>query len=338
MNSKLADLAFSYNQTQGDRMQSRERLQQVFHRYAHASESSVLEAAAATGAIDALFLEDQVDLQAVTPQMQEAFELANPGHHIDELANITPQAAQGWLNNWKGKYFEVVVRDELNSGAAVGQLQLEPDQVAVIPLDPSQPGWDLQILNGDGTVAEEIQLKATKSVGYVKEALDKYPNITILTTEEAADPFNEMIVNSEIQNSSLDAAIRAPMEELLDGPLEELSETILPGLPFVLIATTQGAKVLMGRQTFQIAANKALDRSAKTGAAIGVGALVALAGAGILSLPATFLTRLGVDRIRAFRLLQSKLEWDSILIRALARPHPSLRDTKAVRSRNMQEL
>ena len=53
-------------------------------------------------------------------------------------------------------------------------------------MDPSQPGWDIQILNADGTVDQVLQAKATESVSYVKEALEKYPDIEIVTTEEVA--------------------------------------------------------------------------------------------------------------------------------------------------------
>lgn len=86
------------------------------------------------------------------------------------------------------------------------------------------------------------------------------------------------------------------LEDLLDGPIEELLETVLPGLPFALIAVGEGRKVLMGRKTFDIAMQDELSRAVKSGAAIGAGALVAFLDGGLLSIPASFLTRMGIDR------------------------------------------
>lgn len=55
---------------------------------------------------------------------------------------------------------------------------------------------------------------------------------------------------------------------------------------------------MIGRQTFQQAINKSLERSIKSGASIGVGALVYWLDGGLLSLPATLLTRIGIDRVK----------------------------------------
>ena len=107
---------------------------------------------------------------------------------------------------------------------------------------------------------------------------------------------DDLVFPSGSSNADVEAQVAAPMEELLDSPLEEFAEMVLPGLPFVLIAATEGRKVLMGRQAFQEAVNRSLERATKTGAAIGVGAVAVLAGAGVVSLPATFLTRMGIDR------------------------------------------
>ena len=92
--------------------------------------------------------------------------------------------SKGFLSAWKGKYFEVLVRDELNAGEWVGDIHLEPGQTALLAESAIQPGWDLQIINSDGSVAQELQLKATESLSYVKEALERYPDIGVLTTDE----------------------------------------------------------------------------------------------------------------------------------------------------------
>ena len=102
------------------------------------------------------------------------------------------------------------------------------------------------------------------------------------------------------------------MEDLLDGPIEELLETVLPGLPFALIAVGEGRQVLMGRKTFDIAMKDGLSRAVKSGVAIGAGALVVFLDGGLLSIPTSFLARLGIDRYqtmgRSILLLDRRIE------------------------------
>ena len=66
----------------------------------------------------------------------------------------------------------------------------------------------------------------------------------------------------------------------------------------------------MGRQTLQRALDRSLERGAKSAAAISVGALVVFLDAGIISLPATFATRLTIDRFQVYKGLSRRLEAD----------------------------
>ena len=314
MGNDLDEVCNRYADLYGEDVRSTGRLRELYDHFGRRSEASLLDAVAATAAIDAFFLSDQLDLGQVTPQMEKAFGLAT-GKMLADLHDLPPEAAKGWLNAWKGKFFEVVVDDKLNAGEQVGDLRLGPGQVSRLAERPTQPGWDLEIVNADGSIAEQVQLKATHSLGYVKEALEKYPGIRVLATEEAASDQIDAILTSGISNEAIEGQVAAPLAGLLDSPVEELFENIAPGLPFVLIATTEGARVLMGRQTFQRAMESALRRGTRTGAAMGAGALVALAGAGMLSLPVAFLTRLGIDRhqigsglVRKLRSDRSQLE------------------------------
>ena len=68
----------------------------------------------------------------------------------------------------------------------------------------------------------------------------------------------------------------------------------------------------MGRKTFDIAMKDGLSRAVKSGVAIGAGALVAFFDGGLLSIPASILTRLGIDRYqimgRSILLLDRRIE------------------------------
>ena len=295
MDNKLNSLANQYQNNRVSGQSVRDAIGELYQHYIKKNEQALLDAAAAATAVSAIFLTDQIDMSQVTPQMAEAFSLAYPNVDISSLAGRSPDEIEGFLWAWKGKYFEVLVRDKLNAGEWVGDIHLEPGQTAMLAESATQPGWDLQIVNSDGSIAQELQLKATESLSYVKEALERYPDIDVLATDEVGDAA-ENIFSGGFSDQALEDTIRAPMEDLLDGPIEELLETVLPGLPFALIAIGEGRQVLMGRKTFDIAIQDGLSRAIKSGVAIGAGALVAFLDGGLLSIPTSILTRLGIDR------------------------------------------
>jgi hypothetical protein len=323
MAHSIEALAAQYRSSRASAQSAREVMADLYKRYIKEREQSLMDAAAAAAAVNALFLADRIDMSQVTPQMEEAFRLAYPNMNLATLADRSPEQVEGFLSAWKGKYFEVIVRDDLNAGEWVGDIHLNPGQAAVLAESATQPGWDLQILDADGSVAHDIQLKATQSLGYVKEALERYPDIDVLTTDEVLDAGGDAvqgIFSSGFSDSALEDTIHAPMEALLDSPLEELVETVLPGLPFVLITVGEGRQVLMGRKSFELAMQDGLFRAAKTGAAIGVGALVVFLDGGLLSIPASFLTRLGFDRYSVMNRTSGHLEKRILRLQELRQP------------------
>jgi hypothetical protein len=252
--------------------------------------------------------------------MSEAFRLTFPNKSIEDMNSASPESARGWLSAWKGKLFEVEVRDRFNAGETIGDLKPEPGQYARLFLSPTHPGSDLEILNADGTIANELQLKATELIRPIREALEKYPDINILTTSEVAVKLPDTVLDSGISESRLEESLSKPLDDLLDTPTEELAETVLPGLPFVVIVTTEGRKVLAGRQTVQKAVNRSVERGMKSGVAFGVGyTLAALTGAGIVSLSATFAARIGINRYQILKALFDRLETDIQTIQTLVK-------------------
>jgi hypothetical protein len=296
MDCNLKALADLYSKKYAQDYLSKDKLFKAYEKYVIDHQQSILSVAASTMAVNGLFLYDTIDENAVTSQMQEAFDLAFPNLDIAQLEKYDAVALTGIISSWKGKLFEIELRDRLNSGEYIGEIQLGAGQRAELAVDPSQPGWDIQILNADGTVDQVLQAKATESVSYVKEALEKYPDIEIVTTEEVATRWAEDIIDSERSDEELEKEIMAPMKDLLDSGLEDFAELISPWLPVVVIAVTEGKQVMIGKQTLQVALNNSLDRAIKSGASIGVGGLLAMLGAGMLSLPGSLLIQIGLDR------------------------------------------
>ncbi len=304
MNPAMVRLAEQYRSQHGENKNAWNELRNLAHAFAKQREQALLDAAAAALAVGTIFHADGIDMSAVTPQMREAFSLAFPDKDIEALADYSPQELEGIVSAWKGKLFEVIVRDQLNAGEWVGDIYLREGQQAVLAEAANQPGWDLQILNADGTVAQELQIKATESLSYVKEALERFPHIDVITTEEVGSILSENFTDvhtAGISNEQLEQAIREPMTSLFDTGWEEVFETVLPFLPWVIITVGEGRHVLVRRKSLERAFSDVLERSIKTGVAIGAGAAAAfLFDAGIVSIPVTIATRLGIDRYQTF--------------------------------------
>lgn len=236
----------------------------MYARYLKQREQTILDAAASGVALDAMLSVGNVDLDKITPQMAEAFHLAYPHEELSSLAGQTPEQLAGFVNAWKGKLFEVEVRDRLTAGEWVGDLHLEPGQAVELAASATQPGWDLAIHDADGSVVDHLQLKATESLAYVKHALEQYPDTHVLTTSEvtadAGDHLHGMVSTADISDDSLTAAVTEPLSGLLDS---SVLDTLLPGLPLALIGLTEGYGVITGKRSSGRALKRAASRAGK---------------------------------------------------------------------------
>ena len=106
------------------------------------------------------------------------------------------------------------------------------------------------------------------------------------------------LIDSGMSNDDLHDAVSAPLENLGDHGLLGLLDDVAPFIPFVIIITTEGRRVMMGKKTFETALEHVFERAMKTGAAMAVGAIVIWLDGGFLSIPASILTRLSIDRYR----------------------------------------
>lgn len=83
------------------------------------------------------------------------------------------------------------------------------------------------------------------------------------------------------------------------GLMAELSESVCSALPFVVIAATEGTKVLLGRKPGMTGVKDGAYRMVKTGAAMGVGSVVASAAGFWAAIPAAMGVRAIFDRYRS---------------------------------------
>lgn len=149
---------------------------------------------------------------SVSYDMQRAYELAYPNvsamrSFSEQINGLDAQELEGFVAGLKGKLFELQYVRYLNDG------HLPDGFVAVIAPSANNPGWDIAVLGPDGSIKDTIQAKATESLSYVKEALDKHPQIDVVTTSEVyshllLQGFADDVIDSGIRESTLDFLVQ----------------------------------------------------------------------------------------------------------------------------------
>lgn len=162
------------------------------------------------------FLHSYAFTGKIPDEVLRAYELAYPLKSQSEglediIENYDDAELTGIVNGIKGKLFELRYVDYLNDGHIPDGYQ------AILAESATNPGWNIAVLGADDSVAEEIQLKATDSVSYVKAALERYPEINVATTEEvynslAMQGITDNLVNSGISNEELEQVVYEALE------------------------------------------------------------------------------------------------------------------------------
>ena len=240
------------------------------------------------------------------PQLVEAFGMQYPNVPIESLRGASKQRLTGLAQGVKGKYFEVLAKDRLNDGESVGELSLEPGQVARLAESPTQQGWDVEIVNQDGTLDEALQLKATESMSYVKTALDENPDIRVVVPSELKDEAADsaQLISTDISNAFLENEVGDQLGELSESGLEnaldeagELAFDSIPGISLLIIGATEGRKVLTGRATVEEAVRSGRGRMGKAFAFSTIAAAINATPAAPISVPTTVALKIAEGRM-----------------------------------------
>lgn len=149
----------------------------------------------------------QMLYSGIPADVQEAFEKAYPNlaaenSFIDTWSSYDDYEARlGFVNGIKGKLFEIKYVEHLNEN-------LEPGYVAAMSNNPINEGWDIKITGPNNEVENLLQLKATTTVSHVKEAIDKYPEIDVVTLSDLQGQLSSInsinsVTASNISNEDL---------------------------------------------------------------------------------------------------------------------------------------
>lgn len=106
-----------------------------------------------------------------------------------------PDKLAGLISGIKGKLFEIDYVNWLNHG------HLPAGLTANLADSANNPGWDIAIHDGHGNVAEFLQLKATESLSYVRDAIAAHPEIDVVVPHEL---YNRLVDHPELVDHVLD--------------------------------------------------------------------------------------------------------------------------------------
>ena len=103
------------------------------------------------------------------------------------------------------------------------------------------------------------------------------------------------------------------------GLLDEsgMIDALSAAAPFAIIAVTEQMKVIMGRKTGKAGFSDAVQRMVKTGAAMGVGALAAVAAGPVAAVPAAMGTRALLSHYKSKSMLGLRVQERTGRLRAL---------------------
>ena len=170
--------------------------------------------------VGGLLLSEILAARSVPPEIEAAYTAAFPDlaatRSISEsVSAFDSDQLPGLLAGIKGKLFELRYVDLLNK-------ELLPDgYVAELATSATQPGWDIAVAGPDGSVSGVLQAKATDSASYVREALERYPEIDVVTTDEVysqlllSGPVEDLIP-SGISNAALEESVLAAADSTVE--------------------------------------------------------------------------------------------------------------------------
>lgn len=179
------------------------------------------------------------------------------------LSQYSPSQLKGISNNVKGIYHEIRFVEAENTD--------NDDIEAELYELTNHPGADVRLINTVTGEVTDIQLKATNSVHYVGEHMDRYPDIDVLATEEVSGSLSG-VKSSGFSNEDLTNDVSNTLNGLTENSNYIESTAATSGL---LSAVLNTKSVLEGKQPVSVATRKTLeDLGVATASAVVIDLLV----------------------------------------------------------------
>ena len=293
---------------------SQDALLELAESYRRRNEREILELAAIAADIAA----DDIISLGLEPdtnrQLLEAYRRYT-NKDFDSLVGQSAEYLEKFRDGLKGIYFEVLVRDRLNAGETLGELKLDNGQYARLG-PPSKEGWDLEIIDRQGDLVENLQLKATTAMKPVRDALKEYEDFRVVVPEEL-DSTADDIIGTSIPHEDIEQPTTAQVEEWSEGAIAdsvdnaaelELLVDIIPVTSALVIVVIEGRRWLTGRATLKEATRSGGGRLARSTAYGGIGTVLSATGLGAAAIPVVMGIRLAHNRLAGQINLQSNLQ------------------------------
>jgi hypothetical protein len=187
--------------------------------------------------------------QAAYPNLSDSISFQERVRELDD------DALTGFLSGVKGKLFEQKYVEYLNDG------NLPSGYAAVLAESATQPGWDIAIEGQNGEIASVLQAKATDSVSYVQDALEKYPNIDVVTTDEV---YSHLVMSGISENITNGAISNVDLVDALGNAVDASELTMNYAPPVFALAFIAYTSYKDESLTLYQKASSAGDRSGKT--------------------------------------------------------------------------
>lgn len=173
----------------------------------------------------------------------------------DKVRELDGDSLAGFISGVKGKLFEQKYVEYLNNG------NLPDGYSAILAESATQPGWDIAIEGANGEIASVLQAKATDSVSYVQDALEKYPSIDVVTTDEV---FSHLVMSGISENITNGSITNVELIDALDDAVDasELAMDYTPplfALAFIAFTSYKDESLTLYEK-----ARSAGDRTGKT--------------------------------------------------------------------------
>jgi len=213
----------------------------------------------------------------VPAEVELAFELAYPGlaNHGETFSSVVNRLSAdeliGFVSGVKGKLFEIELVDHLNDG------HLPEGMHAALAPSATQPGYDITVTNEQGQAVDFIQAKATESAEYVKDALERYPDIDVTTTTEVHAQLVARGIGHVTDSGISEAVLQGKIEAAAAGGQVFDAGDLVPssiGLAVIALSSFMDKGLSLEQRGAEFG-----GRAAKAGVS-GVAAKVALAASG----------------------------------------------------------
>jgi len=184
--------------------------------YAFREEIVVIGVLAALKNGSSIEFESPIEL-ATLEAIRRGYEAIGSNASPEEISlffqSIPEEQILGHVSHIVGITHEVLVVDAINTAGN--------GDVASLFESTNHPVADILIIDSDG-VAKEVQLKATDSISYINEHLNKNPGIDVIATEEVAGAMNnEHVTSSGFENEELRQVVEQSLGELSEHTYNE---------------------------------------------------------------------------------------------------------------------